>query len=74
MVLSSLFVCLFFVVVLFSFCFLLFVFCCFVCLFCLFVCLFQILWSKELADAVFSNRNLEDKTPLKLAVEKGHVK
>ena len=43
---------------------------------CLFVCLlfFQILWSKELADAVFSNRNLEDKTPLQLAVEKGHVK
>ena len=32
------------------------------------------LWSKEFAEAVFSDRNFEDKTPLQLAVEKGHVK
>ena len=36
--------------------------------------LLQILWSKEFAEAVFSDRNLEDKTPLQLAVENGHVK
>ena len=36
--------------------------------------LLQILWSKEFAEAVFSDRNSEDKTPLQLAVENGHVK
>ena len=36
--------------------------------------LLQILWSKEFAKAVFSDQNLEDKTPLQLAVENGHVK
>ena len=34
----------------------------------------QMLWSKEFAEAVFSGRNSDDKTPLQLAVEKGHVK
>ena len=32
------------------------------------------LWSKDFAEAVFSDRNSENKTPLQLAVEKGHVK
>ena len=36
--------------------------------------LLQILWSKEFAEAVFSDQNLEDKTPLQLAVENGHIK
>jgi len=36
--------------------------------------LLQMLWSKEFAEAVFSDRNLEDKTPLQLAVENGHIK
>ena len=35
---------------------------------------FQMLWSKEFKDAVFSDRNLEGKTPLQLAVENGHIK
>ena len=34
----------------------------------------QILWSKEFAEAIFCNQNLEGKTPLQLAIEKGHVK
>lgn len=33
----------------------------------------QILWSEEFADAVFSKRNSENKTPLHLAVEKERV-
>ena len=32
------------------------------------------LWSKEFAEAVFSDQNSDAKTPLQLAVEKGHVK
>ena len=35
---------------------------------------YQILWSKEFADAVFSDENTEGKTPLDLAVGRGHVK
>ena len=32
------------------------------------------LWSKEFAEAVLYDRNADNKTPLQLAVEKGHVK
>ena len=34
----------------------------------------QILWSMEFVEAVFSDQNFENKTPLQLAVEKEHVK
>ena len=34
----------------------------------------QILWCKEFAEAVLYDQNSDDKTPLQLAVEKGHVK
>ena len=34
---------------------------------------FQILWSEEFADAIFSEHNSEDKTPLQVAIKKGHV-
>ena len=34
----------------------------------------QILWSNEFAEAVIYKRNVKDKTPLQLAVEKGNVK
>ena len=34
---------------------------------------FQILWSEEFAKAVFSEHNSEGKTPLQVAIKKGHV-